>query len=132
MKRIITVLAVAALMAVMLGTAGQVMAANFKCEKANPQECNGTDSADNIEGNNDPNMIYGKGGDDVIRGNGGNDVIHGNAGKDKLYGDALRHNHDHRLREAARGSSAARALSPARNGPVPQRPRRSRRRRAPR
>ena len=85
MKRLLLSVTLMTMLAtLMIGTAGH--AKDLKC----PPDCAGdpdVPEADNIEGNDDPNLIHGYGGNDVIHGNGGNDELRGNGGNDRIYGE---------------------------------------------
>ena len=87
-------LAVAALLASVLGARGASAQAPFTCAGLNPTiigngaDIFGTGGPDVIVGSAAGETIYGFGGDDIICGEGGNDAIHGGAGNDRLWGEA--------------------------------------------
>ena len=47
----------------------------------------GSDAANNLQGNNQPNLLRGGAGDDILSGNGNRDYLDGGPGNDRLYGD---------------------------------------------
>ena len=87
-----TSLLIIAIMAAALTTMGTLLpstnlvwaVASIVCNGTNP--CNGTNSDDNMKGDDQDNKINGRSGDDKISGVAGKDIICGGAGDDKIAG----------------------------------------------